>query len=258
MAYNRNPEEIIEAKRWTELGELIPAEHAIIQDYLSPEASTVEAGTGGGRIPLEMRRMGFSNLSGFDFVPASIQTAKAQDPSGTIDYQVQDATKLGYADGAFEQIVYLQHFLSYATDAERKRTMSSEAHRILTPGGVGVFSVLCFEGRKSTLLKSAIYRVYLPYLKLLRRMRKQDRPIQILPQVPMNNHFNLGSITDAGPFLYWYRVAEIEQVLTRAGFTIERVGSRRHVEEHRMVRSTAELHGEIDSQLYFVVRSSRG
>lgn len=254
VVFNQKPEDMVEAKRWTELGKLIPAEHAIIQEFLSPDVSTVEAGTGGGRIPLQMQRMGFTSLSGFDFVPESIDVARTQDPSGKIDYQVHDATCLGYADGTFDQIVYLQHFLSYATDPTRRAVMASEARRILKDGGVGLFSVLCFEGSKTTPAKSAIYKIYLPYLRLLRRLRKQDRSIQILPQIPMNNHFNFGSVTDKGPFLYWYRVEEIEEVLRVAGFKVERVGSRRHVEEHRMVQSTSELDGELDSQLYFVVR----
>ena len=80
----------------------------------------------------------------------------------------------------------------------------------------------------------------------------------MLPQLAVNDRFNPGCVTDRGPYLYWYRAAEIEDLLRCVGFTIERVGTREQVHAGRMVRSVAELGSSLSSQLYLVVRKPGG
>ena len=51
----------IEFSTWIEIEDLFPEEKYMIQKYLQPDLKTVEAGTNGGRILLNMKEMGFTD-----------------------------------------------------------------------------------------------------------------------------------------------------------------------------------------------------
>ena len=80
----------VEFDRWVGRKELDDDERFLITHYLCPTASTLEAGTGGGRILLAMKDLGFTNLRGFDFVPGLIEQAQAADRSGAIRFDIED------------------------------------------------------------------------------------------------------------------------------------------------------------------------
>ena len=98
----------IEFSTWIEIEDIFSEEKYMIQKYLQPDLKTVEAGTNGGRILLNMKEMGFTALAGFDNVPELIDAAIARNPELNIDFQVQDAVELSYSDNSFDQILYLQ------------------------------------------------------------------------------------------------------------------------------------------------------
>src|ERR1022692_873675 len=85
-----------------------PEESVMLERYLDPEQSVLEGGTGAGRLVRSLQARGFQTLAGFDFVPALIEVARQRDTRGTIEFRVLEATELDYADGTFEQAIYLQ------------------------------------------------------------------------------------------------------------------------------------------------------
>ena len=100
---NKTVYSTVEFDSWAKREGLIRSESFLIENYFdsNPIQDTVEAGTAGGRILFDLKRRGFSNLSGFDFVPEFIEQAKKSDSNGKIHFQVMDATRLIYPDGKF-------------------------------------------------------------------------------------------------------------------------------------------------------------
>jgi ubiquinone/menaquinone biosynthesis C-methylase UbiE len=230
----------VERDYWTEAAGLKPDERALIERYLDRDASTLEAGTGGGRILGEMRELGFTALVGFDFVPELIAEARRNEPSGEIGFDVQDATRLAYQDASFDQVIYLQQLLSSIEDAPDRGRVLAEAFRILKPGGMALFSVLPFEVRAS----SARHRPYLLYLRALRRLRGASRPEQLLPRLRMRGRPSAGALRDTGPHVYWYRAEEIDAELAATGFEIAAIGTTPQVVSGRMPSSAGALGAE--------------
>lgn len=245
--------ETVEAEKWTRLGDLRPFERLLIDAHLDKRSSTVEAGTGGGRILIAMLEMGFTGLSGFDLMPESIEAARRNDPSQRIAFEVHDATRHGYPDASFDQAVYLQQVICYPSELASQRAMVSEAYRILKPGGTALFSVLCFDGQKTSRFNSRLYRLYLAHTRLLRRLRESGRSLQSQSKAQINDRFNKGILFDTGPFMYWYRAQQIEDLLAQSGFVVEHVGSRQHVLDGRLKNSVKDLGGDLDSLLFLVV-----
>jgi SAM-dependent methyltransferase len=241
----------VEFSTWVELVELFPEEKFIIERYLDRNLSTVEAGTNGGRILFEMQKMGFSSLSGFDYVPKLIDVAIARDTTRSIKFEVGNAMDLAYADNSFDQIVYMQQLLCMIDEAADRLQAAREAYRILKPGGTGIFSVLSFEGRSA----NPIYSAYFTYLSILRKLRGADLSLQYQPWLKLGGKFNFGALVDRAPYIYWYKSAEICQLLTSAGFKIEAVGSNRQLTQGIVKASERELTApDFDGVLYIVVK----
>jgi SAM-dependent methyltransferase len=240
-----------EFSTWLEKRTLIPAEIYLISKYLDPQLSTVEAGTNGGRILLGMQDLDFTKLSGFDYVPELIDKAIEQDATGTIDFQVQDATKLDYPDHRFDQIIYLMQILCTLENLEDNLKAVQESYRILKPGGIGLFSVLNFEIRSS----QPIFSIYYQYLKLFRKLRGDHRTVQSSPWFQLNGKFNFGTITDRPPYTYWYRITEIYELLKSVGFEIVGIGTDPQINADSLKHTDRELMGEdLSGTLYIVVK----
>jgi ubiquinone/menaquinone biosynthesis C-methylase UbiE len=82
---------------WVTREELIPAEEWLLSKYLSDKSKNVlEAGTGGGRIAFQIERMGFNNITAFDFVSSMIEFAssKARKLGSSIIFKTLDASNL--------------------------------------------------------------------------------------------------------------------------------------------------------------------
>jgi len=241
----------VERDYWAEAAGLKPDERALIERYLKRDASTVEAGTGGGRILGEMSGLGFTSLAGFDFVPELVEEARRADSTGRIRFEVQDARRLEYPEASFEQVLYLQQLLSAIESRDEREQVMGEAFRVLKPGGVALFSVLPYEVRA----RSARHRPYLLYLRLLRRLRRSSRTDQLLPRLRMRGRLNPASLRDDGPHVYWYRAEEIEGDLTGAGFEVAAIGTTPQAVGSRMLESATELREEpLAGTLYVVCR----
>lgn len=82
MRDNRAVYSTVEFQRWAERFGLYPEERFVITNYLDRSGRTLEGGTGGGRILLAMKQMGFTCLCGYDFVPQFVELARQRDPEG--------------------------------------------------------------------------------------------------------------------------------------------------------------------------------
>lgn len=238
----------VEFDAWADKKNLIEEEQYLIAKYLNKHGKTVEAGTAGGRILLEMKDLGFQELYGYDYVPEFIEQAKQRDPSQSISFEVQDATDLSYESSGFEQIIYLQQIVSLIEEEEKRLKAVTEAYRILKNGGTALFSFLNFESR----IKSPLV-LYLTYLSMLRRLSGSNRSIQYIPWLKLGGKPNFLALLDGGPYPYWYKIQEANQVLTQVGFKIVSVGSSYQIGQGKMCDGIESLKNQpISGMLYFV------
>jgi SAM-dependent methyltransferase len=239
----------VEFGSWAFRNRLIPAEHLLIERYLVKGGRTLEAGTGGGKILFAMRDLGFTNLYGFDFVPEFIEQAKKRDTQGDINFEVGDAAQLSFGDGFFDQIIYLQQILSLIEGKSAILNVLQEAHRVLRPGGTGLFSFLSYDVRTQNIR----YRPYLTYLRLLRLIGRSDRTVQQIPWLKLGGKFNPGALVDRGPYCYWYRRQEICDILKTVGFTVTAIGSTRQIEQGSLCNDLDKLEREPITGMMYVV-----
>jgi len=199
---------------WASRTGLTDVEEQLVTRFLARERRTLEAGTGGGRILHELAARGFEDLHGFDYVPSFIDVARSRDPTGAIDFTVQDAVDLDYSDAAFDQVIYVQQVLCFIEDADDRMNAMREARRVLRAGGTALFSFLCYEARASRPLYGAFHR----YLSFLRRFRHRDVSLQYQPWLKTEAKPNLSALADRGPYVYWYTLEEALDALDRARF----------------------------------------
>ncbi len=236
---------------WAGSESLLPDEQVLIEKFLSRRRRTLEAGTGGGRILLELAKRGFSDLHGFDFVPEFIELARMRDPQKRIQYAVENACALSYPEGSFEQLLYLQQVLCFIECPNQRKRALDEAFRILAPGGIALLSLLCFEGR----WRAWLWRAFVAGLMLRRRAWAQERPRQLLPWLRRKGSINWRAFSDRPPYAYWFRVAEAEQFLVRAGFTVIACGTTCELARGVLHRDGTELlRGPVGTMLYFACR----
>ena len=241
----------VEREYWAEAEGLKDEERALIERYLDPVQPTLDAGTGGGRIPRALAALGFGELTGFDFAPELIAAARASDAEGAIAFDVADATALPYEDGRFGQALYLQQVVCTIEDPAGRESALREAARVLRPGGLALFSFVCLESR----VASPAQRAYVTYLRAYRTLRRDRRPIQSMPRLRLRGRFDPGALRDSGPYNWWYPAEEAERALTDAGLEVEAIGFGEDAEAGSLRASAAEaLAGGAGGTLYAVAR----
>lgn len=99
---NKQVYRTVEFTSWVSGKHLHNEEKYLIEKYLHKEGKTIEAGTAGGRILLELNKLGFESLYGFDYIPEFIEQAKQKDTNHSITFEVQDATGLKYENSYFD------------------------------------------------------------------------------------------------------------------------------------------------------------
>ena len=241
----------VELSYWAEAEGLKDEEIALVERYLDPSQPTLDAGTGGGRITRALHARGFRSLTGFDFAPELVEAARAADPDDAIRFDVADATDLPYEDGSFGQALYLQQMVCTIDDGSGRRAALAEAARVLRPGGLAVFSFVCLESR----LASPAQRAYVTYLRAIRRLRRNPRPIQSMPRLRLSGRLDPGALRDSGPYNWWYRAEEAEAALAEGGFAVEAIGFGDQALAGDLARSASDaLAAGPGGTLYAVVR----
>jgi ubiquinone/menaquinone biosynthesis C-methylase UbiE len=224
-------------------------EKYLIEKYLKKDKKTIEAGTGAGRILLEMKELGFTFLQGYDFLPKFIEEAKKKDPSDSICFEVENAINLSYEDCSFEQILYLQQMICSIEKEDHRLKAVEEAYRILKTGGTAIFSFLSFDAR----YRIPMYIAYLTYLRVFRGVFARKRSIQELPYLKHGSKLDFFALLDRGPYLYWYTIKEAHQLLKKVGFEIVAISSDYQISQGKMHTSPETLKNEpIQGMIYFV------
>jgi SAM-dependent methyltransferase len=237
--------------RWARAKGLIEPEQFLVSCCLDKRASTLEAGTGGGRILRAMAEQGFENLTGFDGVPSLIEVARKGGLSGKITFDVQDARELFYGSASFAQLIYLQQIICFIAEPEGRRKAVAEAYRILQPGGVALFSFLMYEAR----LQSSLHKAMIAYLGVARVLLRRRASLQYLPWFSHQGKFNRAALLDRPPYVYWFRCEEAAELLVSEGFTITGVGTLSQIRQARLCSSEKELKKEpLEGMLYVVCR----
>ncbi len=207
---------------WVNREGLIPAEKFLLSKYLSDTSKRIlEAGTGGGRISFEIERMGFKNITAFDFVPEMIKHAssEAEKLNSSIDFKVLDATNLDvFDDNSFDYLVYLQQVLCFIDKQPLFENAIKEAYRVARKDGIAIFSFLDFRSRKIN---------YILSLKLcfLRFFRNEKISRQYLPWLKLNNRMNWKLFCRNQPLTYWVKREQIVSLIESTGFSILEVGT---------------------------------
>src|SRR5262249_458329 len=126
-----------------------------------------------------------------------------------------------------------------------------EAYRVLSKGGLALFSLLSFEVRK----RGLFYGPLILWLRLLRSLKGGRVPIQLLPWLRHAGGVHWGAFRAAGPYVYWYRAQEAEDLLKQAGFEMVGIGSHVQIAQNRLARSATDLLQEkLDGAYYIVCR----
>ena len=214
---NRDRWATTEFLEWTTERGLFGVERTLLDRYFSKDGKTLDAGTGGGRLPLAMREMGFTSLTGFDYLPEMLAAARAADPAGEITLDLQEATSLDYPSESFDQVTWVQ--LLGAVDSEGGPVAAlREAHRVLRGPGVALISFLWWDPRQS----HTVVRVFGPWLRAQRALRRSHRSDRDWPWLRLSHgrRYNLGALIDRGPYLHWFSSSEAQRLLEEAGFRI--------------------------------------
>jgi ubiquinone/menaquinone biosynthesis C-methylase UbiE len=228
---------------------LSPDEEFLIEKYLDKNATTIEAGTGGGRIVSSLEKIGFKHLYAFDYVPGFIEIAKKKNITRRIYFAIEDAVSLTYKDCQFEQLLYLNQIICTIVDGAARLNAFKEAYRILKKGGTAIFSFLNFDSRA----KIPFYIPYVIYIHLLRSLTNTQRSIQYLPQLKYGDKTNWQSLLDSPPYMYWYKPEEAYQILKEANFEIVALGSNFQINQGKMHTSLESFKQEPNQgMLYFV------
>ncbi|OKH25078.1 class I SAM-dependent methyltransferase [Chroogloeocystis siderophila] len=243
----------VEFDAWAYGENLLDEEKYLIETYLNKESKILEAGTGGGRILLEMKKMGFKSLHGYDYMPEYIEQAKQRDPESSICFTVQDATQLKYSDSSFDQIVYLQQIVSLIENKIERSKAIQEAYRVLKKQGIALFSFLCLDSRR----QSIQYLSFLMYLHITRKIRGSHCSLHYLPWLKLGGKPNWNALCDRQPYTYWYSLHEAVQALNKVGFTILAIGSTYQIQQRQMYASPESLVDEpIKGMLYCVCQKT--
>jgi len=211
----------LEQRDWSARDGLVEDERYLADTYLDPSASTVEAGTGNGRIIFALKDLGFTSLTGFDLMPEFIETAKARDVEHVIAFDVQDATDLAYPDNTFDQLLYLAQIISTVGGWDNQLKLLTEAHRIAKPEALLIVSFLSWDSR----LSRPIHVLYTGYLKAIRAMFGSKTPIQSQPWLKLGDWTNLSALSDSPPYLYYFKMHEISELIRLSGWDLSEIGS---------------------------------
>ena len=205
---------------WAKRTGLIDAEAYLFGKYLTDcDRSVLEAGTAGGRLVFELEKVGFSNITAFDYVPEMIDAAiqaKGREKSN-VNFMVADARDLSqFASSTFDYLIYLQQVLSCIPLKDDFDKALAESYRITKKDGLVLFSFLDFDGRRINPYLSAA-------IKFVRKLRGTPAEPQLLPWLKLKGKPNWKFFNRNQAVNYWVKKNVILAKLKSLGFEVVEV-----------------------------------
>lgn len=117
---------------------LTPCETSLFGKHVPPDRAILDVGVGGGRTTPSLSS-GARSYLGIDYSPEMIELCRSRFPS--LRFKVADAAELGFvADDSVDVVVFSYNGMDYLYPREQRLACLQEFMRILTPGGVLIFS----------------------------------------------------------------------------------------------------------------------
>jgi ubiquinone/menaquinone biosynthesis C-methylase UbiE len=114
------------------------SEKLLVEKYFAQGSTILDLGCGPGRTSLALAEMGYK-VTGVDVTPKFIDIAKSK--LSTINFAVGDATKLRFADQAFDNILFSFNGWSMIPSAHGRAEAAAEIYRVLKSRGYYIFCV---------------------------------------------------------------------------------------------------------------------
>ena len=131
---------------WNSEGPQKPFGHPVnlrrLAQWLNPESRILDFGCGYGRCLGELFNAGYRDLIGFDFSPAMIAAARKRFPE--ITFQEVESLTIPLPNSSVDGALLFSVLTCVPTD-DGQRTLVSELHRVLRPGGLLYISDLSLQ-----------------------------------------------------------------------------------------------------------------
>ena len=131
---------------WNSEGPQKPFGHPVnlrrLAQWLNPESCILDFGCGYGRCLGELFNAGYRDLIGFDFSPAMVAAARKRFPE--ITFQEVESLTIPLPNSSVDGALLFSVLTCVPTD-DGQRTLVSELHRVLRPGGLLYISDLSLQ-----------------------------------------------------------------------------------------------------------------
>ena len=135
--------------------------YAMMLDALTPDMEVLEVATGTGLVACHIAG-GVKHVTATDFSESMINVAKKKHAPANVNFSVEDATALSFADNSFDAVI-ISNALHIMPDPTR---VLSEIRRVLKPSGLLIAPTFSQSrtknsgGLNASVMKLAGFRIY--------------------------------------------------------------------------------------------------